>query len=220
MFSKRHIVLAGGSLALALSGQSANAQAVFTITRPSFKDGELLAKKNGRQQQAESKLRRRQRLARAVLVELPAGTKSFALLMTDPEGRPPGGVSHWVAYGIPASVTGFAEGEAGKQTDKYVGGKGLMGLPHLFRPLHAAGRAASLHLHLDRHRSRAEGAASPASPGRADQGSTATSRGRPASSARSRSRNATFRDSPHARPVMTADCILQRHRCRIISADT
>ena len=41
----------------------------------------------------------------------PAGTKSYVLLMSDPEGRAPAGVSHWVAYGIPASVTGFAEGE-------------------------------------------------------------------------------------------------------------
>jgi phosphatidylethanolamine-binding protein (PEBP) family uncharacterized protein len=43
-------------------------------------------------------------------------------------------VSHWVAYGIPVSVTGFAEGEVSKQTDKYVGGKSLMGLPHYFGP--------------------------------------------------------------------------------------
>ena len=54
--------------------------------------------------------------------------------MFDPEGRPPGGVSHWVAYGIAPTVTGFAEGEASKQTEKYVGGKSLMGLPHYFGP--------------------------------------------------------------------------------------
>ena len=47
---------------------------------------------------------------------------------------PIGGVSHWVAYGIPVSVTGFAEGEVSKQTEKYVGGKSLMGLPHYFGP--------------------------------------------------------------------------------------
>ena len=45
---------------------------------------------------------------------VPEGTKSFALTMFDPEGRAPSGVSHWVAYGIPASVTGFAEGEVSK----------------------------------------------------------------------------------------------------------
>ena len=48
--------------------------------------------------------------------------------------RPPGGVSHWVAYGSPASVTGFAEGEVSKASDKYVGGQSLMKLPNYFGP--------------------------------------------------------------------------------------
>ncbi len=48
--------------------------------------------------------------------------------MTDPEGRGGAGVMHWVAYGIPASVTGFAEGETSKLTDKYVGGKSTQGV--------------------------------------------------------------------------------------------
>ena len=36
-------------------------------------------------------------------------------------------MDHWLAYGIPASVTSFAEGETGKPSDKYVGGKGTAG---------------------------------------------------------------------------------------------
>ena len=67
-------------------------------------------------------------------VNPPEGTKSYALLMFDPEGRPPGGVSHWVAYGIPVSVTGFAEGETSKDSNKYVGGKSLMGVGHYSGP--------------------------------------------------------------------------------------
>jgi Raf kinase inhibitor-like YbhB/YbcL family protein len=59
---------------------------------------------------------------------VPDGTKSFVLLMIDPEGRGGAGVNHWVAYGIPASVTGFAEDEVSKQTDKYVGGKSTQGV--------------------------------------------------------------------------------------------
>ncbi|TMJ90799.1 MAG: YbhB/YbcL family Raf kinase inhibitor-like protein, partial [Alphaproteobacteria bacterium] len=51
---------------------------------------------------------------------VPDGTKSFIIFMTDLEGRGGFTVNHWVAYGIPPSVTGFAEGEVGKQTDKYV----------------------------------------------------------------------------------------------------
>ena len=40
---------------------------------------------------------------------------------------------------IPVAVTGFAEGEASKQTEKYVGGKSLMNLPHYFGPCTPAG---------------------------------------------------------------------------------
>ena len=57
----------------------------------------------------------------------PAGTKSFALIMVDPEGRGGLGAVHWVAYGIPGSVTGFAEGEVSKPSPNYVGGKGTAG---------------------------------------------------------------------------------------------
>ena len=65
---------------------------------------------------------------------VPAGTKSFALLMFDPEGRGGLGVSHWVAYGIPASTTAFAEGAVSQLSDKYVGGKGTAELGHYLGP--------------------------------------------------------------------------------------
>ena len=135
MLLKSNLFLAGGvALALACSIQSANAQGVFIITSKSFKDGERLATK-----MAGNNKQNPNCVGENISPELswanpPAGTKSFALLMFDPEGRPPGGVSHWVAYGIAPTVTGFAEGEASKQTDKYVGGKSLMGLPHYFGP--------------------------------------------------------------------------------------
>ena len=69
----------------------------------------------------------------------PEGTKSFALLMFDPEGRGGLGVSHMVTYGIPASVTGFAEGDLSKPSDNYVGGKSTMGLATYFGPCTPAG---------------------------------------------------------------------------------
>jgi Raf kinase inhibitor-like YbhB/YbcL family protein len=64
----------------------------------------------------------------------PDGTKSYVLLMLDPEGRGGLGVSHWVAYGIPVSVTGFAEGEVSKPSDKYVGGKSTQGVSYYSGP--------------------------------------------------------------------------------------
>ncbi len=41
------------------------------------------------------------------------------MLMFDPEGRPPGGVGHWVAYGIPASVDRLRR-RRGQQADRQV----------------------------------------------------------------------------------------------------
>ena len=64
----------------------------------------------------------------------PAGTKSFALLLVDPEGRNGLTVVHWLAYGIPVSVTGFAEGEVSKESPKFVGGKSTRNLPTYFGP--------------------------------------------------------------------------------------
>jgi len=65
---------------------------------------------------------------------VPDGTKSFALLLFDPEGRAPAGVSHMVLYGIPADVKGFAEGELSQPSEKFVGGKNLMGTGTYFGP--------------------------------------------------------------------------------------
>jgi Raf kinase inhibitor-like YbhB/YbcL family protein len=135
MLLKRVALLAGGlALAIAWGTQGAHAQGVFTITSKSFKDGERLQTKMAGNNKQNANCVGENVSPELSWSNLPAGTKSLALLMFDPEGRPPGGVSHWVAYGIAPTVTGFAEGEASKQTDKYVGGKSLMGLPHYFGP--------------------------------------------------------------------------------------
>jgi Raf kinase inhibitor-like YbhB/YbcL family protein len=39
----------------------------------------------------------------------PAGTKSFALIMHDPDAPLPGGVYHWVAYNLPPSTHTLAQ---------------------------------------------------------------------------------------------------------------
>ena len=55
-------------------------------------------------------------------------------MLVDPEGRNGLTVVHWVAYGIPASITGFAEGEVSSDSPKYIGGKGTRGLNHYVGP--------------------------------------------------------------------------------------
>ncbi len=52
------------------------------------------------------------------------------------------GVSHWVGYGIPASVRGFAEGELTKGSKNFVGGKGTRDNALYIGPCPPAGDAA------------------------------------------------------------------------------
>ena len=114
--------LAAAAGVLLLAG-TAHAAAVFTITSPAFKDGTLLAKMNAGANKANPNCVGDNVSPPFAWSNVPAGTTSFALVMTDPEGRGIG-VDHWIAYGIPASVTSFAEGETSKPSDKYVGGIG------------------------------------------------------------------------------------------------
>jgi Raf kinase inhibitor-like YbhB/YbcL family protein len=106
----------------------AAAPAPFTLTSTAFKDGQLMPKKV-----ANSTPQNPNCVGENVSPPLtwknpPEGTKSFALLMEDPEGRGAAGVHHMVIYGIVPSATGFAEGELDKGSDKFVGGKSTQGV--------------------------------------------------------------------------------------------
>lgn len=59
----------------------------------------------------------------------PAGTKSFAVMMIDPDGRRGLGSVHWLAYNIPASRTGLQEGESGAPPADVTAGKNSRGTP-------------------------------------------------------------------------------------------
>ena len=131
MLAKRHhLLVATATLTLGLFG-TANAADIFSLTSKTFKDGTMMPK-NAANSHANAPTNANC-VGENVSPEfswtgVPEGTTSFALTMFDPEGRAPSGVSHWVAYGIPASVTGFAEGEVSKPSDKYVGGKSTQGV--------------------------------------------------------------------------------------------
>jgi Raf kinase inhibitor-like YbhB/YbcL family protein len=136
----RGLILAGSVAIAAFCGaHQAKAQGVFTLSSPDFKDGGRLALKNAGNNKANPNCLGENISPTLSWSSAPDGTKSFALLMIDPEGRPPGGVIHWVAYGIPASVTGFAEGEVSGPSDKYVGGQGTAKLSHYTGPCTPAG---------------------------------------------------------------------------------
>jgi Raf kinase inhibitor-like YbhB/YbcL family protein len=133
IMSKRGWILAA-ALAALFGSQQAQAAGVFTLTSSGFKDGERLPQKFAGNNKSNPNCVGENVSPELTIANPPEGTKSFALLMFDPEGRPPGGVSHFVAYGIPASVTSFAEGELSKAGDKFVGGQSLMKLATYFGP--------------------------------------------------------------------------------------
>jgi len=114
--------LAGG-IALGLSMASAAAQD-FTISSSAFQDGGWLLQKNAGNNPKNPNCVGENVSPPFAWNNVPAKATSLALLMFDPEGRGGMGVSHWVAYGIPVSVTGFAENEVSKPSEKYVGGLG------------------------------------------------------------------------------------------------
>jgi Raf kinase inhibitor-like YbhB/YbcL family protein len=134
LFGKHHLFAVAAILSMAVSGRAAYAADVFTLTSTTFQDGKIMPKKVANDRAGNPNCVGENVSPQFSWTNVPAGTKSFVLLMSDPEGRAPSGVSHWVAYGIPASVTGFAEGETSKPSDKYVGGKSTMGVGNYSGP--------------------------------------------------------------------------------------
>jgi Raf kinase inhibitor-like YbhB/YbcL family protein len=120
--------------ALALSCGAAKAD-VLTLTSPQIQDNGTLAAKNACNDTQRSPNCVGENISPPLAWSgVPDGTKSFALVLTDPEGRVPVGVSHMVVYGIPADVKGFAEGELSQPSDKFVGGKSTMEKAVYFGP--------------------------------------------------------------------------------------
>jgi Raf kinase inhibitor-like YbhB/YbcL family protein len=135
MLAKRHLLAAAAAtLALGFTAPAANAADIFTLQSKTFQDGHMMPKKVANNAPNNPNCVGENVSPELSWSNVPEGTKSLVLLMSDPEGRAPSGVSHWVAYGIPASVTGFAEGETSKDSDKYVGGKSTMGVGHYSGP--------------------------------------------------------------------------------------
>jgi phosphatidylethanolamine-binding protein (PEBP) family uncharacterized protein len=115
-------LLVPGMLAVALAAHAMTAEPL-TLTSATFKDGQFMPRKVANVNPQNPNCVGENLSPQFTWSSAPPGTRSFALLMVEPEGR--GGTStyHFVAYGIPASVTSFAEGELSKPSDKYVGGK-------------------------------------------------------------------------------------------------
>ena len=113
--------------ALLLSGHAAIAAEPFKLTSPEYQDNGILAVKSAGNNKASPNCVGENISPPLAWSNPPAATKSLALVMVDPEARNGLGFVHFVIYGIPASVTGFGEGELSKPSDEFVGGKGGRG---------------------------------------------------------------------------------------------
>ncbi|MDP9902850.1 YbhB/YbcL family Raf kinase inhibitor-like protein [Variovorax ginsengisoli] len=121
------------------AGPSPSARKPFELTSPQFADGTDLALKNAGNAKENPNCVGQNVSPPLDWKNMPSGTRSFALTVFDHEGRSGLGVVHWVAYGIPASVTGFSENEVSVPSPKFVGGRGTSGSGSYAGPCPPAG---------------------------------------------------------------------------------
>jgi Raf kinase inhibitor-like YbhB/YbcL family protein len=77
----------------------------FTLTSPSFEEGQMIPMRHS----CESE----ERSPALAWFHVPMGTRSFALIMDDPDA-PGGTFTHWVLFDIPASTRHLEEGHDGE----------------------------------------------------------------------------------------------------------
>lgn len=112
---------------LAFMSTAALAADPFTLTSSNFKDGTMMDRKHAGNTASNPNC-----IGQNVSPELrwtntPATAKSLVLVMSDWEGQSGHGSHHLLAYNIKPDVTGFAEGELGRPSDKFTGGKETSG---------------------------------------------------------------------------------------------
>ena len=118
--------IAIGALLLASTVGAAHAADPFTLTSPSFKDGDKWPSKyadNRPNPQGVNACGAGENVSPPLAwANPPANAKSFAVMLIDTDGGNGTGAIHWVAYGIPITKTAFAEGEASKPANGWIGG--------------------------------------------------------------------------------------------------
>lgn len=127
LFTSGRLILATALLALwAASADTASAAAVFTLQSADFTDNGLLAARYAGNSANNPNCTGQNNSPALHWENAPPGTRSFALIMHDPEGANGLGVTHLVAYNIPASARDFS-GNALRDGNGYTGGKNSPG---------------------------------------------------------------------------------------------
>ena len=111
---------------------------VFTLQSPAFADGDVISRIHAGNDKTTPSCTGDNVSPPLQWSNAPPATKSFILLIYDQQGRAGLGVSHQVAYGIPATTSGFAQGALETETG-FVGGKGSPGKTTYYGPCPPAG---------------------------------------------------------------------------------
>lgn len=106
----------------------------FTLWSPQFPDGAALERRHAGDLSSNPNCVGSNVSPALSWRNVPTGTKSFAMLVHDQEGRNGLGVVHWVAYNIPVGITSLSEGEISSPSTKYTGGKSTLGLATYMGP--------------------------------------------------------------------------------------
>ena len=120
------------ALLLAIVAGSAHADAL-KVTSSAFEDGGLMSAKYAghmilkRGETVPSDCGGENISPPLAWTNVPAGVKSFALIIFDPDGAKGSGVAHWVAYGIAADRSGLPENFGVAGSLDYIGGTSSSG---------------------------------------------------------------------------------------------
>jgi len=85
---------------------------VFTLQSSAFADNGVIDHKYAGKNPANQNCTGENVSPQLSWSNVPAGTKSLALIVSDPQGQLGQGANHWMAYGIPATQTELREGAA------------------------------------------------------------------------------------------------------------
>ncbi|HAK33450.1 MAG TPA: YbhB/YbcL family Raf kinase inhibitor-like protein [Pantoea sp.] len=125
--------LASAFLLAALPAASFAAAPLFTLQSQDFTDNAFLPKSFAGNNKSSPACTGDNVSPALSWSNAPQDTKSFALLVTDPVGAKGLGVTHMVAYNIPAATTAFAQGDLTKGKG-YTGGKNSPGTNAWYGP--------------------------------------------------------------------------------------
>src|SRR3984957_12460452 len=125
-----------------LAARAADHPDAFILTSPDFTDNGMLAPANlgaGTSPRGNWACGGRNVSLALAWSHAPAGTKSFAVIMDDPDAASGIGANHWIAYGISASVTALPRNAGNGQAMMLVEGSNGRKAPMYSGPCPAPG---------------------------------------------------------------------------------